>query len=64
MNPFDIAQPKVYMVSSESNGNLVAAAIFLLLGFGWKLWHPAWIAFPIGGLLCGIISVIFPETEL
>ena len=37
---------------------LSATAIFLLLGFLKNLWHPAWVAFPIGGICCGICSVI------
>ncbi len=42
---------------------LSATAIFLLLGFCWNLWHPAWVAFPIGGILCGIVSILFPEHK-
>ena len=37
---------------------LSATAVFLLLGFVWNLWHPGWVVFPIGGILCGIVSVI------
>jgi len=37
---------------------LLATALFLLLGFVWNLWHPGWVVFPIGGILCGIISTI------
>lgn len=35
---------------------LVATALFLLLGFVFHLWHPGWVVFPVGGILCGIIS--------
>ena len=38
---------------------LLATVIYLLLGFVWELWHPGWVIFPVGGILCGIISVIF-----
>ena len=38
---------------------LVVTAVFLLLGLMWDLWHPAWVAFPIGGIITGIISAIF-----
>ena len=38
---------------------LSATAIYLLLGFVWELWHPGWVIFPVGGILCGIVSVIF-----
>ncbi len=38
---------------------MISAIIaFLILGFLFDLWHPGWIVFPIGGLLCGICSVI------
>ncbi len=33
-----------------------ALAIFLLCGFVWGIWHPAWVAFPIGGIVCGIVG--------
>lgn len=32
-----------------------ATALFLILGFTCKLWHPAWIVFPVCGILCGIV---------
>jgi len=38
---------------------LAATAVFLLCGFVWNAWHPAWVVFPIGGLICAAIGVIF-----
>ena len=35
---------------------LAATTIFLLLGFVWNGWHPGWVVFPIGGILCGIVD--------
>lgn len=35
---------------------LTATAAFLLLGFLWNLWHPGWVVFPVGGILCGIVE--------
>lgn len=35
-----------------------ATIAFLLLGFISNLWHPAWVVFPIGGILSGIASII------
>lgn len=35
---------------------LSATAIFLLLGFVWNMWATAWVVFPIGGILCGIVA--------
>ena len=37
---------------------LVAAIVFLVLGFCFKLWNISWISFVIGGLMCGIVSLI------
>lgn len=33
-----------------------ATAIFLLVGFVWNKWHPGWVVFPVGGILCGIVG--------
>lgn len=35
---------------------LTATAIFLFLGFTQNLWHPGWVVFPIGGIVCGIVE--------
>lgn len=35
---------------------LIATAIFLIAGFVFHRWHPAWVVFPIGGILCGIVE--------
>ena len=37
---------------------LLATAIFLLFGFICNSWHPAWVSFPVGGIICAIISTI------
>ena len=37
---------------------LMATAIFLAIGFILDVWHPTWAVFPIGGLICGILSAI------
>lgn len=42
---------------------LVATAIYLVIGFVWNLWHPGWVVFPVGGILCGIVSTIFPDKD-
>ncbi len=42
---------------------MIATVVFLLLGFLQGAWHPAWVAFPIGGILCGIVSVVFQKEE-
>ncbi len=37
---------------------LTATAVSLLLGFWRGLWHPAWVVFPVGGILCGIVNAL------
>lgn len=37
---------------------LTATAVFLLLGFWRGLWHPGWVVFPVGGILCGIVNAL------
>lgn len=37
---------------------LAATAIFVALGFTKNAWDTAWWVFPVGGILCGIVSVI------
>lgn len=41
---------------------LIATIIFFCLGTFRSLWHVAWVVYPIGGLMCGIVSIIF-ENE-
>lgn len=36
----------------------VAIIVFLILGIGFNLWHPAWIAFPIACVSCFLVSII------
>lgn len=40
---------------------LSATAIFLSLGLIFGLWRVSWVAFPIGGILCGIVSTILEK---
>ena len=42
---------------------LSTTAVYLAIGFIWNLWHPGWIVFPIGGILCGIINIIFEKKQ-
>ena len=37
---------------------LTATVVFLLFGFLFGKWHPAWVAFPVGGILCGIVEAV------
>ncbi len=36
-----------------------ATALFLMFGFFFNAWHPAWAVFPIGGICCGIFSMLY-----
>ena len=40
---------------------LSAAAVYLLLGFVWELWHPGWVIFPVSAIASGIISLILEK---
>lgn len=42
---------------------MTAAAVYLVLGFVWNLWHPGWVIFPVGGILCGIVSTLFKKKS-
>jgi transcriptional regulator with XRE-family HTH domain len=42
---------------------MLATVIFFLLGFGFDMWDKSWIAFPIGGMLCGLAAVIIGDQK-
>ena len=42
---------------------LLATVAVLLLGFLGGLWHPGWVVFPVGGILCAVGSVIFKKDR-
>lgn len=42
---------------------LLATVAFLLLGFLGGLWHPGWVVFPVGGILCAVVGVIFKKNR-
>lgn len=62
-----------YTKVSEKNEELIGkwcgcimmacAAVFLFISFVWDIWNISWIVFPIGGILCGIVSVILSKEE-
>lgn len=37
---------------------IFATIIFLVCGLGFDLWEKCWIAYPVGALLCGIVSIV------
>ncbi len=40
---------------------LIATMIFLATGIIYNIWHINWIVFPLGGMLCGIVSTILEK---
>lgn len=41
-----------------SVGFPLVTAVFLLLGFTQNAWHPAWVVFPVMGILTGVVGAI------
>lgn len=37
---------------------VIAIAVFLVLGLGWQLWHPGWVAFPAAVFLCAVGAIV------
>ncbi len=37
---------------------MAAVILFLVGGFVWEAWKISWVVFPVGGILCGIVSSI------
>lgn len=42
---------------------LTATFLFLLLGFVFNLWKICWVVFPLGGILCGIVSTLVDKEK-
>ena len=42
---------------------LVATIIFLIAGLCFELWSICWVAYPVGGLLCGIVLLILGSQK-
>lgn len=42
---------------------LLATAIFLYYGLAWDAFRSAWIVYPIGGILCAIVAVIWGDKK-
>lgn len=43
------------------SNNAYSNSHFLSLGFIFNLWKICWVVFPIGGILCGIVSTILEK---
>ncbi len=42
---------------------LAATAVFLAIGILSGSWSPAWVVFPIGGIACGIVSIVLKGRQ-
>lgn len=42
---------------------MVATLVYLILGFLYGAWGKAWIVFVVGGMLCGIVSIILSKEK-
>lgn len=43
---------------------LITTIIFLLWGFTLNMWHINWVVYPVGGILCGIVGIIFKKDKM
>lgn len=58
-NPEPDAKKKLDMIGTVCGAvMLVATAIYVGLGFTRNAWGTAWWIFPVGGILCGVVSVV------
>lgn len=42
---------------------IVATIIYLLISFIFNIWGISWIVFPVGGMLCGIVSILLKKEN-
>lgn len=54
---------KKYNRENNLNVNNDVIIIFLISGLIFYAWKICWIVYPIGGLLCGIVSLIIGHHE-
>lgn len=38
-------------------------AVYFVLGFVFDLWHPGWVVFPAGGIICAIINTVIGNKD-
>lgn len=43
---------------------LIATSIFLVWSFTTNRWDISWVVFPVGGMLCGIVGIIFDNKNI
>lgn len=42
---------------------LVAAAVYVVISFLWNIWEISWVVFVVGGILCGIVSIVLNKSD-
>lgn len=42
---------------------LVATIIYFLISFIFNIWEISWIVFPVGGMICGIVSILLKKEK-
>lgn len=42
---------------------IIATIIYLLISFIFNIWEISWIVFPVGGMLCGIVSILLKKDN-
>lgn len=42
---------------------IIATIIYLLISFIFNIWEISWIVFPVGGMLCGIVSILLKKEN-
>jgi len=42
---------------------IITTIMYLLISFIFKIWEISWIVFPVGGMLCGIVSILLKKEN-
>lgn len=42
---------------------ILAAVVFFVAGFAFQLWNICWVAFPVGGMFCGMAALILGSQK-
>ena len=42
---------------------LIATILFLIAGLVFRLWEICWIVYPVGGLICGMVTLILNRQK-
>ena len=43
---------------------LITTIIFLVWGFTLNMWYINWVVYPVGGIMCGIVSIILKKDDM